>query len=147
VSTSARAPLAATVAAVAFGTLTLTAGLAAVPLDRLTHQVGPGGMVTDWLTTAAALVPGVVVGILLAVRRPRNLIGWLLLAFLFLSAAPWSDYAILDYRMHHGTLPLGWLVVLLLNSWPIWLMVLPSGGRPPSDASSSNGSTAARSSS
>jgi hypothetical protein len=63
-------------------------------------------------------VPGVAVGTLLAVRRPRNLIGWLLLAFLFLSVAPWNDYAILDYRMHHGTLPLGWLAVLLLNSWP-----------------------------
>ena len=84
-STSVRTPRAVMVAAVAFGTLTLVAGLAAVPLDRLTGQVGPGGMVTDWLTTAAALVPGVVVGTLLAVRRPRNPIGWLLLISLWLA--------------------------------------------------------------
>ena len=33
-------------------------------------------------------------------RRPRNPIGWLLLAIFLLAVAPAGDYAIIDYRMH-----------------------------------------------
>jgi len=48
-------------------------------------------------------------------RRPGNPIGWLLLTLLLLTADPAAGYAILDYRHHHGTLPLGWVALMFLN--------------------------------
>ena len=70
------------------------------------------------------MVPAVAVGTLLAARRPRNPIGWLLLAIFLLAVAPAGDYAIIDYRMHHGTLPLGSVAVVLLTSFPVWLVLI-----------------------
>ncbi len=131
------APVAA-VAAVAFGVFTLGVDLAVVPLDSLTHQTGPGGPVADGLSTAAIVVPAAVVGTLLAARRPRNPIGWILLAILFLGLCPTFQYAVLDYRMHHGTLPLGWAAVVLGQGWPLFLPLIaillwlfPDGRLPP----------------
>jgi hypothetical protein len=123
VSTILRARQTAPVAAVALGVLTLGAGLATVPLDRLAHLPGSRGPV-EWLFTVLVLVPGVVIGTLLAARRPRNPIGWMLLAFYLLALNPASDYAIIDYRMHHGSLPLGWVAVVVLASWPVWLVLI-----------------------
>jgi hypothetical protein len=49
-----------------------------------------------------------------------------------------GDYLIIDYRLHHGTLPLGSVAVVLSNSWPVWLVliaimlwVFPDGLLPP----------------
>lgn len=64
------------------------------------------------------MMPAVAVGTLLAARRPRNPIGWLVLAIFLLAVASVGDYAIIDYRMHHGTLPLGSVAVVLSTSWP-----------------------------
>ena len=64
------------------------------------------------------------VGTLLAARRPRNPIGWMLLAFYILAIAPAGDYAIIDYRLHHGHLPLGSVAVVVLASWPVWLVLI-----------------------
>jgi hypothetical protein len=108
---------------VAFGVLTLGAGLATVPLDRLAHQPGPHGSLS-WLFPVLVLTPGVVVGTLLAARRPRNPIGWILLAFYLGALNPASDYAIIDYRLHHGSLPLGSVAVVVLASWPVWLVLI-----------------------
>jgi hypothetical protein len=128
----------AAVAAIAVGVLTLGLDLAVVPLDILTHQTGPGGPAADGLSTAAVVVPAVAVGTLLAARRPRNPIGWILLTILLLGVNPTDQYAILDYRMHHGTLPLGWAVVVLGDSWPLFLPLIavllwlfPDGRLPP----------------
>jgi len=110
-------------AAVAFGALTLGAGLATVPLNRLAHQPEPHGPLS-WLFLVLLLTPGVMVGTLLAARRPRNPIGWMLLAFYFLAIAPAGDYAIIDYRLHHGHLPLGSVAVVVLASWPVWLVLI-----------------------
>ena len=115
---------AAPVAAVAFGVLTLGLDLAVVPLDILTHHTGLGGPVADGLSTAAVVVPAVAVGTLLAARRPRNPIGWVLLTILLLGVSPTNQYAVLDYRMHHGTLPLGWAVVVLGSGWPLFLALI-----------------------
>jgi hypothetical protein len=112
-------------AAVAFGALTLGAGLATVPLDRLAHQPEPHGPLS-LLFLVVFLTPGVLVGTLLAVRRPRNPIGWMLLGFYFLAIAPAGDYAIIDYRLHHGHLPLGSVAVVVLASWPVWLVLIAS---------------------
>ncbi len=114
---------AAVTAAVALGVLIVGLGLASVPLDILTHQAG-GGSVADWLTTVFGLVPGAAVGTLLAIRRPGNPIGWLLLIFFLLSLPFYADYAVLDYRVHHGTLPLGSVAVTLLASWRIWVVLI-----------------------
>ncbi len=45
-------------------------------------------------------------------------------AFYLLSENPASDYAIIDYRMHHGSLPLGSVAVVVLASWPVWLVLI-----------------------
>ena len=82
--------------AVALGVLTLGAGLSTVPLDSLIHQSGPGGPAADWLLTALVLVPAAALGTLLAARRPRNPLGWILLAIflcplhLLISTQPWT---------------------------------------------------------
>ena len=114
---------AAQAAAVAFGVFTLAVGLASVPLDQMARQPGPNGSFS-LAFTVAVMVPAVAVGTLLAARRPRNPIGWLLLAVFLLGVSPVGDYAIIDYRMHHGTLPLGSVAVVLLNSWPVWLVLI-----------------------
>ncbi len=137
VSTILRSGRVAPVAAVALGVLTLGASLANVPLEVLTHQTGPGGPVADWLTTAGVAVLGVAVGTLLAARRPRNPIGWMLLALLLSAANPADLYVFLDYRMHHGTLPLGGVAVVLGGALPIGVLIaillwtFPDGQLPP----------------
>lgn len=129
---------AAPAAAVAYGVLTLGVNLARVPLDSLTRQSGPGGPVADGLSTAVLAVPVVAVGTLLAARRPRNPIGWVLLTILLLGNSPVWQYSVLDYRMHHGTLPLGWAAVVLGTGWPVFLPLMavllwlfPDGRLPP----------------
>jgi hypothetical protein len=115
---------AAPVLAIALGVITLGIGMAEVPLDSLAHQAGTGGPLTDTLTTAVAVVPATAVATLLAARRPRNPIGWLLLAILIVGFNPSSQYIVLDYRMHHGTLPLGWVAVVLQECWPLFLLFI-----------------------
>jgi hypothetical protein len=114
---------AAQAAAAAFGLLTLAVGLASVPLDEMAHQPRPKGSFS-FAFVIAVMVPAVAVGTLLAARRPRNPIGWLLLVIFLLAVAPVGDYAIIDYRMHHGRLPLGSVAVVLLTSWPVWLVLI-----------------------
>jgi hypothetical protein len=110
--------------AVAIGLVMLGLGAASVVLDHLTHQPGTGGPAADAIITAAAVVPVTAVGTLLAARRPGNPIGWTLLAIVIVEASPTSQYLILDYRMHHGTLPLGWVAVVLEECWPMFLVCI-----------------------
>jgi hypothetical protein len=116
-------------AAVAYGVLTLAVALASVPLwgvSRISRVPGGGPYsgLLSWLVVAVALVPGVAMGTLLAARRPGNPIGWLLLTIFLLGVSPAGAYAIIDYRMHHGTLPLGSVAVALLADWPVWLLLI-----------------------
>jgi hypothetical protein len=104
---------AAPVGAVVLGMVALGAGAASVVVDSLGHQFPAGGLGADVFVTAAGVVPATAVGTLLAARRPRNPIGWLLLVIIIVEVSPASQYLILDYRTHHGTLPLGWLAVAL----------------------------------
>ena len=122
--------------AVALGLLALAACLADPLGSAALHQIGPGGQAADWLITLAVALPGTALGVLLAARRPGNPIGWLLLILLLLTADPADDYAILDYRLHHGTLPLGWVAVLFLAGplvsvlMAITLWLFPDGRLP-----------------
>jgi hypothetical protein len=127
----------APILAVTLGLLAMGASLANVPPAIALHQTGPGGPVAYTLILLAVLLPGTAVGVLLAARRPGNPIGWLLLTMLLLAANPASLYAILDYRMHDGTLPAGWVAVALLGSFPlipvlvaILLWLFPDGRLP-----------------
>jgi len=95
--------------ALALGVVALGLGVASVLLDSLTHQPGTDGPAADAFVAAAGVVPATAVGPLLAVRRPRNPIGWLLLAIIIVEVSPTSQYLILEYRMHHGSLPTGWV--------------------------------------
>jgi hypothetical protein len=115
---------AAPVAAIALGVVTIGIGLATVPLDSLTHQAGTGGPLADTLVVAVAVLPATAVGILLAARRPRNPIGWLILLTVIIGFSPTSEYLILDYRLHRGTLPLGGPVVVLQQCWPLLLFCI-----------------------
>jgi hypothetical protein len=111
-------------AAIALGVLTLALGLAIAPLDAAAQMATNGGPVADWLTNVSVTVPSVAVGTVLAVRRPGNPIGWLILAILLISNSPAPEYNVLDYRLHHGTLPLGSLSVLFEESWPLLLVLV-----------------------
>jgi hypothetical protein len=59
------------------------------------------------------------VGVIVAWHQPRNPMGWVLLGvtFFLLLSSLGSVYAYVDYRLHGGRLPLGWLAVLVSPSW------------------------------
>jgi hypothetical protein len=122
--------------AVALGLLALGACLADVVGSTALHQSVPGGPAADWLITSAVALPGTALGVLLAARRPGNPIDWLLLTVLLLTADPASGYAMADYRLHHGSLPLGWVAALFLNGpliivlMAILLWLFPDGRLP-----------------
>ena len=124
-------------AAILLGLVVLGVVASTVVLDALVHTPATGGPVVESLSIAAAAAPATSVGVLLAARRPRNPIGWLLLAILLVGASPTGEYDILDYRIHHGTLPLGWLSVVIQECWPLFLAfvaillwVFPDGKLP-----------------
>jgi hypothetical protein len=130
-----RVHLASPTTALVLGGLVLVMLAALVPLGLLAHQGGStsGG--------AAFLAPVFgVVGFVVAWRKPGNPLGWLMLgavAFLVLEGDA-SSYAIADYRLHHGSLPLGWVAVLLQPGWApaialfgLTVLLFPDG-RPPS---------------
>jgi hypothetical protein len=123
VSTIVRART-ASVTAVVLGVVALGLGAASVLVDSLTHQPGTGGPAADAFFAAVGAVPATVVGTLLAARRPRNPIGWMLLAIIILEISPTSQYLILDHRMHHGALPLVWMAVVLMECWPMFLVLI-----------------------
>lgn len=110
--------------AVTVGVLVLAMCASTVVLDTLVHTPGTGGPVVESLSLAAAAIPATSVGVLLAARRPGNPIGWLLFGILIVGASPSNEYDILAYRMHPGTLPLGWVSVVLEETWPLFLVLV-----------------------
>jgi len=105
-----------------------------VPLGVMDHSpVSSGGG-----SLILAPVFGVL-GFVVAWRRPDNRLGWLLLGavgFLVLSGAA-GAYAVLDYRLRHGSLPLGWVAVLLQPGWApaialfgLGVLLFPDGRLP-----------------
>jgi hypothetical protein len=98
----------------------------------------------DALSGAAYLVFALsftVVGVVVARREPRNPIGWLmiLLTLSVLCTIDGGAYAYLDYKFHHGALPLGHVAVLLTPGWvpgvliaPLIVLLFPDGRLGPS---------------
>ena len=82
--------------------LVLLLAVVTVPLAGLAHQSPNASNGTVWVAAA-----GAVVGFVLAWRRPGNPLGWIMLggaAFIALSEDG-GFYAVADYRLHHGGLP------------------------------------------
>jgi len=78
-------------------------------------------------------------GFVVALRQPRNAVGWILLgAALFgLLSSTSGSYAVWDYRFSHGALPLGVAAVFLQLGWapaiaifPLPVLLFPDGHLP-----------------
>jgi hypothetical protein len=106
--------------AVGLGILAFVLNIAALVLVASANQTAPQ------LVRLTALLPTVAVGMLVAVRRPGNPLGWLLLGcgVLFSLQAGSVAYSVLDYRLHHGTLPLGRLALALQPTWAAGLVLV-----------------------
>ncbi len=119
------------IAAVATGAVTLALFIASGPLTSASHIGGQSSTIGVAPLGFACLV----VGVLLAARRPDNAMGWCLLgAALFLAfSGVAGPYSLLVYRLHHA-LPLGGVAVLLQPSWApsimlfgLSLLIFPDG--------------------
>ena len=71
-------------------------------------------------------LPFAAVGLLIVRRRPRNSVGWILLALAFsvLLSVDAANYAVLVYRVHDA-LPFGRLAVALAPAWVPVLILVP----------------------
>jgi hypothetical protein len=100
--------------AAVLGALGLALIAAWVLLTSLTRDVQ---ISRDGAAVAAGLACGLV-GVLVARRQPRNPEGWLLLgsAVGIFAVLDSGLYAVLDYRMQHGRLPLGEIAVITKGS-------------------------------
>jgi hypothetical protein len=98
----------------------LVAGAVVLALMVATGYYGRAAHLTSvvGLGAVALGVSCLVVGVLLAARRPDNAMGWCLLAGAFFLACTGlgGTVSVLDYRLHHD-IPLGGLAVVLQPSW------------------------------
>jgi hypothetical protein len=109
-------------AAVALGALGLVLLAAWVPLTYLTHDLQAS---RDGVAAALAVACGWL-GVLVARRQPRNAEGWLLLGLAagVMVVLDSGLYAVLDYRLHHGRLPLGEIAVFLKDTLGVPLILV-----------------------
>jgi hypothetical protein len=115
-------------AALIVGGLALALTVAEVPLAGLARQsvLASGGSLPFPFTLAYG-----VAGLLVAWRKPGNVVGWLMLGGAAFGAAGESAsfYMVADYRLHGvgqhgGHLPLGWLAVLAQPGWAPCIVAL-----------------------
>ena len=104
------------------GLVLLTLVVASVPLTRAAHQSSTASDVS--FLFAFAVFGGV--GVVVAVRQPRNVMGWILIGVpvCLVLNTDMSAYAAIDYRVHPGRLPLGPLAVQLQPSWAPGVILL-----------------------
>jgi hypothetical protein len=83
--------------------------------------------VTESAAGVAFVLAFTAVGVVVARREPRNPMGWLLIAVpLAVQAGSIGPaYAYLDYKVHHGMLPLGRVAILLSGAWEYAILLLP----------------------
>jgi hypothetical protein len=109
-----------------------------VPLASLARQSlnSSGGSWPAWYSAAFGLL-----GFVVAWRKPGNPLGWIFLAVAALSALSQdaSFYAVADYRLRDGRLPLGWVAVLAQPGWAptialvgLAFLLFPDGNPPSS---------------
>jgi hypothetical protein len=132
-----RVRLGSTAVAVVLGGLVLVLGVAAVPLARLAHESlnAANGSLPVWVE-----VPFAVGAFVVAWRKPGNPLGWIFLTggVLSILSTDAAYYAVADYRLHHGGLPLGWVALLVQPIGVLGLVLIGlicllfPDGRPPS---------------
>ena len=119
---------------VTLGIVGLILALAALNIVRSTEIPPQTGLKGVGIIT----LPFAAVGLLVARRRPRNSIGWILLALVFavLVSVNAANYAVLVYRVHDA-LPFGRLAVALAPAWipvlvlaPLPIVLFPEGQHP-----------------
>ena len=125
--------LASPATAAVLGTLGLVLIAAWAPLTYLTRDPQA---TRDGFAPAFALASGLL-GLLVARRQPRNLEGWLLLGLAVgvIAVLDSGLYAVLDYRLHDGRLPLGETAVFIkdvggqtvLLLFPLVILLFPDG--------------------
>jgi hypothetical protein len=129
--------LASPVTALVLGGAVVVLMAAEPPLASLAHQslLSSGGSVPLPYSVIFAML-----GFVVALRKPGNPLGWLILgtAGFFALSEDASFYAVADYRLHHGSLPLGWLALITQPGWApgiasvgLIALLFPDG-RPPS---------------
>jgi hypothetical protein len=128
-----RLRMASPTSAVLLGALGLVLIAAWVPLTYLTRDLQAS---RDGAAPALALACGLL-GMLVARRQPRNPEGWLLLSLAVgvIAVVDSGLYAVLDYRVHHGQLPLGEIAVFIKGSmstpliflFPLVVLLFPDG--------------------
>jgi len=108
--------LASPVTALVLGGAVVVLMAAEPPLASLAHQslLSSGGSVPLPYSVIFAML-----GFVVALRKPGNPLGWLILATagFFALSEDASFYAVADYRLHHGSLPLGWLALITQPGW------------------------------
>jgi hypothetical protein len=104
------------------GVLLLALVAASAPLERAAHQSSTANDIGGLVAFAAFGGVGVVV----AVRQPRNVMGWILLGIpvCLVLNTDMSAYAAIDYHVHPGRLPFGPLAVQLQPSWAPGVVLL-----------------------
>jgi hypothetical protein len=136
--TARRFGLTSSAACAVIGVVVLVLFIAAVPLAGLAHQSlnAASSSLPVWVTA-----PFAVVGLVLAWRRPANPVGWIMLAgaFFFALSEDASYYAVADYGLRHGDLPLGALALFAEPGWApgivllgLLILVFPDGRLPSS---------------
>ena len=92
------------------------------------------GSVPVWFSAAFGLV-----GFVVAARKPRNPLGWVILAVAccFALSQDASFYVVASYRLRHGGLPLGWVALLAQPGWApgivlsgLTVLLFPDGRLP-----------------
>ncbi len=120
--TARRLRLASSTIALIGGVFVLALVIVDVPLAHLAHQGlnASGGSSPVWFSAAVG-----VVGFVVASRKPRNPLGWILLGGAMFSSLSQdaSFYAIADYRLRHGGLPFGWVAVLTQPGWAVGIVL------------------------
>ena len=119
-------------------TMSLIAAVAVVILSVLTRSQPGDGLLANlpWVMTSLVFAA---VGTVVASRQPHSPMGWILLAVglgLLLTSVG-STYSVIDFRIHHGELPLGLLAVWLADLWfpsisltGLLLLLFPAGTLP-----------------
>ena len=115
--------LASPAAAAVLGGLVLAFVIADAPLAALAHQGldASGGSLPVWISAGFGAV-----GFVVARRKPGNPLGWAILAAaaFFAISEDASFYAVADYRLRHGGLPLGWVALLAQPGWAPGIVLL-----------------------
>jgi hypothetical protein len=133
--TGRRFTLASPLTATVLGALVLALAVTGVALSFLARN----SAVSDGGAGLAAVLVYAAVGVVVARHQPRNPIGWIMAAGA-LAATVSQDvklYLVLDYRLHHGSLPFGPVAIVQSRSgiivellFPLVILLFPDGRLP-----------------